>query len=71
MSTEKKSSSNAFATWLGHISGRNVEEAARILKDLSKKFPGELAWDFLKATGDKKITEQTFLKAARIALGGE
>jgi hypothetical protein len=59
----------AFESWL-KANRYTVREVAALLFDYAKHGDMDnVAWFYLKRTGDTEYTPATFLKAARLALG--
>lgn len=63
----------AFHKWLTRESQADRVLAARILWNMAREYPAynNVAWDLLQQTGDEKYTNETFLRAADIALKDE
>jgi hypothetical protein len=61
----------AFEGWLKQ-NAVSVSEAALILSEYARTGDSDnLVWYYLELTGDKTYTPETFIKAARIAVGME
>jgi hypothetical protein len=60
----------AFFNWFKKSFENDVETGAfYIFESCKSDRGGSIVWDLLQATGDKTFTSETFLKAAKIALG--
>ena len=61
--------SKAFESWLKQV-GASVDQTSALLYSYAATGDSEnLVWYYLKQTGSNTYTEETFKKAARIALG--